>query len=306
MANEIAYHPEVRAARDAGRPVVALESTVITHGLPFPENLDVAQAMESALRTGGVTPATLAVVAGVIRIGLTEVELSALAQAGPHKLRKCSLRDLPLALAGGEHGGTTVAATAYLAHRAGIQVFATGGIGGVHRDAPEDVSADLPALANTPITVVCAGAKAILDLPRTRERLETDGVTLIGYRCDELPAFYSRSSGLPVDQRCDRPEEVAAIIRARDTLKLPTAILVGVPVPEADEWPADEAEACIRRALADASQRGIRGHALTPFLLEQVSQLSGDASRRANIALLKNNAAVAAEIATALGPESRL
>jgi pseudouridine-5'-phosphate glycosidase len=294
----LALHPQVRAALHAGHPIVALESTLITHGLSWPENLAVARGMETAVREAGATPATIAVLGGQITVGLTDEQLVYLAQA--KNVRKCSRRDLPIVMARGEDGATTVAGTMIVAHMAGIRVFATGGIGGVHRDHPFDVSADLMELGRTPVVVVCAGAKAILDLPLTLEVLETQGVPVIGYGTDELPAFYTRTSGLPVDVRCDTPAEVAAIVRARDALGLPGGILVTVPVPEADELPATEAEAAIDQAVAEANTRGITGQAVTPFLLARVSELTGAASRRANVALLVNNARVASAIAVAL------
>lgn len=277
---------------------MALESTLITHGLPRPRNLEVARAMEATVRESGAVPATAAILGGQMMVGLTEDQLAYLAKA--ENVRKCSRRDLPIVLARGEDGATTVAGTMIVAQMAGIRVFATGGIGGVHRGHPFDVSADLTELGRTPVTVVCAGAKAILDLPLTLEVLETQGVPVIGYGVDEFPAFYTRSSGLPVDTRCNTPEEVAAIVRARDALKLPGGTLVTVPIPEADELPAGEAEAAIIRALTEAEAQGIQGKAVTPFLLARVSELTGEASLRANVTLLLNNARVAAAIALAL------
>jgi pseudouridine-5'-phosphate glycosidase len=235
---------------------------------------------------------------GRITVGLTDAQLEYL--AGAQNVRKCSRRDLPIAVGRGEDGATTVAGTMMLAHMAGIRVFATGGIGGVHRGHPFDVSADLLELGRTPVTVVCAGAKAILDLPLTLEVLETQGVPVIGYGSDTFPAFYSRSSGLPVDVRCDTPEEVAAILRARHALGLPGGTLVTVPVPAEDELPASQAEEAITHALAEAEAQGISGKAVTPFLLARVSELTGEASLRANVALLLNNARVASSIAVAL------
>ena len=296
-------HPEVQAALNAGRPVVALESTLITHGLPRPRNLEVARALETTIREAGAVPATIAILRGQITVGLTDGQLSYLAEAG--RVRKCSRRDLPIAVGRGEDGATTVAGTMVVAHRAGIRVFATGGIGGVHRGHPFDVSADLLELGRTPMTVVCAGAKAILDLPLTLEVLETQGVPVIGYGTDEFPAFYTRSSGLPVDVRCDTPDEVAAIVRARDALRLSAGLLVTVPVPPEDELPAAQAEAAISQALDEAEAQGITGKAVTPFLLARVSELTGEASLRANVALLLNNARVAAAIAAALSAQAR-
>jgi len=278
--------------------VVALESTLITHGLPRPKNLEVARALEATIRESEAVPATVAILGGQITVGLTEEQLVHLAEA--EDVRKCSRRDLPIVVGRGEDGATTVAGTMMAAHMAGIRVFATGGIGGVHRGHPFDVSADLLELGRTPVTVVCAGAKAILDLPLTLEVLETQGVPVVGYGTNEFPAFYSRSSGLPVDVRCDMPEEVAAILRARDALKLPGGILVAVPVPPEDELPASEAEDAIVRALAEAEAQGIIGKAVTPFLLARVSEITGETSLRANVALLLNNARVASAIAAAL------
>ena len=292
------YHPEVREALAQRRPVVALESTLITHGLPYPVNLEVASAMEKAVRDAGVVPATIAVLQGRITVGLTPDQLAYLARA--RDVRKCSRRDFPIVLARKGDGATTVAGTMIVAHMAGIRVFATGGIGGVHRGHPFDVSADLLELAQTPVAVVCAGAKAILDLPLTLEVLETHGVPVIGYRCSEFPAFYTRRSGLPVDVRCDTCEEVAAIVRAREALGFHTGTLVAVPIPEKDELPAPVAEKAIAHALQEAEARGVRGKEVTPFLLARVSELTHAESRTANVALLENNARVAAHIAMAL------
>ncbi|MCP3961169.1 MAG: pseudouridine-5'-phosphate glycosidase [bacterium] len=270
----------------------------MTHGFAPPANLDIASRMEAAARAEGVLPATVAVLDGTARIGLSDEELGTL--ASDRAARKVSLRDLPIVTAQSANGGTTVAGTMYLAHRAGIRVFATGGIGGVHRGHPEDVSADLIALASIPIVVVCAGAKAILDLPRTREYLETHGVPVLGYGVDEFPAFYSRRSGLDVDTRVETPEEVARIARARTELGLSTAILVCVPVPEANELASAEAETAIARAVDEAEVAGVSGKAVTPFLLARLVELTGGRARRANEALLLNNARVAARIARAM------
>ena len=295
----------VRTALDTGQPVVALESTVVAHGLPYPANLETARQMEAAVRQHGAVPATIAVLQGRLHVGLTEPELEFLATA--RNIRKVSRRDLPVVVAQRADGATTVAATATIAAWAGIEVFATGGIGGVHRDAPFDVSNDLPTLASVPVAVVCSGAKAILDLPATLEWLETAGVPVVGYCTDELPAFYSRRSGLRVDTRVDIPQEAAAIIRAARRLGLPGGILVVVPVPEADELPAERVEPQIIAALAEARAQRIDGNAVTPFLLKWLAQETGGASLKANVALLKNNAAVAAQIAAALNgaPEDR-
>jgi pseudouridine-5'-phosphate glycosidase len=285
-------------ASQKNKPVVALESALITHGFAPPANLDIARRMEAAVREQGATPATIAILDGQARVGLSDAELGRLAddRAAP----KVSLRDLPLILTEGGNGGTTVAATMHLAHRATIRVFATGGIGGVHRGHPEDVSADLTALARIPIIVVCAGAKAVLDLPRTLEYLETQGVPVIGYGTDEFPAFYSRRSGLEVDARVETPEEIALMAQARAALGLSAALLVCVPVPAADELPAEEAEAAIAQAVAEAAASGVSGKALTPFLLARMVELTGGRARQTNEALLLNNARIAAQIAIAL------
>lgn len=291
------YSREVQEARQRRQAVVALESTLITHGLPRPVNLEMARRMEQIVRDAGAVPATIAIMQGGVNIGLEDRQLVDLSNADG--VRKCSPRDLPLALARSEYGATTVAATMYLAHQAGIRVFATGGIGGVHRGHPFDISADLEELGRTPVTVVCAGAKAILDLPLTVEALETRGVPILGYQCDEFPAFYSRSSGLPVDARCDRPEEIVEIMQARDRLGLQSGVLVCAPVPPEAEMPAHEIESVIQRALDEAEAAGIRGKAVTPFLLAQVSRYTDSRSQTANLGLLENNAKLAAAIACA-------
>jgi pseudouridine-5'-phosphate glycosidase len=283
------------------RPVVALESALITHGFAPPANLEIAQRMEAAVREEGALPSTIAVLEGKAQVGLSGEELVRLAALAPGQMaRKISLRDLAPALAQGASGGTTVAATIHLAHQAGIRVFATGGIGGVHRDHPEDVSADLLALASIPIIVVCAGAKAILDLPCTLQYLETHGVPVIGYGTEEFPAFYSRRSGLRVDARVETSEEVAQMAQARTELGLTAALLVCVPVPASDELLAGEAEAAIAQAVEEAEAAGISGKDLTPFLLKRMVELTGGRAQRANEALLVNNARVAARIAQAL------
>lgn len=295
---EFVFSREAARAREIGAPILALESTLITHGLPRPENSRAALRLEAVAREAGVTPATIALLGGNPQIGLSEPLLDFL--AGLESARKCSLRDLPVAMARRESGGTTVATTMKLAHAAGIKVFSTGGIGGVHRGHPFDISADLTALGTIPVTVVCAGAKAILDLPLTLEVLETQGVTVVGYQTDEFPAFYYRTSGLPVDIQCDSPAEIAAIVRARDEAELRSAILVVNPVPEADAMPAGEAERAIQQALADAAAQGISGKAVTPFLLARVSALTEAKSMKANLALLENNVRLGAAIAKEL------
>ena len=291
-------HSRVKEVLRQRLPIVALESTVIAHGLPFPHNVETALSLEEIVRQAGAVPATIGVIGGVLRVGLSPEEIKRLATS--RNVRKVSRRDLPLVVARQEDGATTVAATMWIAHQAGIRVFATGGIGGVHRGQPFDVSADLPELAQTPVAVVCSGAKAILDLELTLEWLETHGVPVLGYGADEFPAFYSRSSGLPVDGRVDTPQEAAAVFRAQRALGLPAGLLITVPVPAEAELPAEVMEAAIAGALAAAEARGLRGKALTPFLLAEVSQRTGGASLRANLALLENNARVAAQIAVAL------
>ena len=290
--------PEVaRAIRDR-HPVVALESTVIAHGLPRPQNLQTAQRLEQIVREAGATPATIAIIDGKPSVGLSDDQIYALANNSD--IKKVSTRDISIAVARGSNGATTVASTTWIAHRAGIKVFATGGIGGVHRGSLPDVSADLPELARTPIVVVCSGAKIVLDLPATREWLETHAVTVVGYQCDELPAFYSRKSGLPIDGRVESADDVANIYRAQRDLGIQSALLVVVPVPAQFEVPAEELQIVLTTALEDAEWKGIAGPALTPFLLSQMAERSGGSTLRANIALLENNARVAAAIASAV------
>jgi len=296
----IQIRPEVADALEAQHPVVALESTLITHGLSYPDNLTTARAIEAAIRDTnvGAVPATIAILRGQIIVGLDDAQLEYLATA--KEVRKCSRRDLGIVVARKLDGATTVAGTMIVAALAGIGVFATGGIGGVHRGHPFDISADLEELSRTPVTVVCAGAKSLLDLPLTLEQLETRGVPIIGYATDELPAFYSRTSGLSVDVRADTPEEVAAIVRARRALGLGGGELVAVPVPAADELPRAEAEAAIAEATKLADEFGVTGAAITPFVLAKIAELTDGRSKRANVALLLNNARVAAHIARAL------
>ena len=296
--NLIQLGEEARAALGAGRAVVALESTVISHGLPRPQNLETARRLEQAVREGGAVPATVAVLGGRLCVGLEEAQLARLAEG--EGVRKVSRRDLAVAVARGEDGATTVAGTLWIASRARVKVFATGGIGGVHRGPLPDISADLPELARTPMTVVCSGAKSVLDLPATREWLETHGVCVVGYGCDEMPAFYTRRSGLPLDVRADTPAEVARVARARDALGLEAALVVTAPVPEGFEVDEHVMEESLSEALSVAAARGVTGRELTPFLLAHMSWRSGGATLRANVALLENNARVAAEIALAL------
>lgn len=294
---DIKFNAEVADAMRDGRPVVALESTVIAHGLPFPQNLETANKVESIVRANGAVPATIAVFAGEFHVGISPDQIEQLATR--KDIRKISRRDLSIAVAKKLDCATTVATTTFIAHRSGIKVFATGGIGGVHRGFSADISADLPELAQTPITVVCSGAKIVLDLPRTREWLETNGITVVGWQCDEMPAFYSRSSGLSVDERTDYAAEVSAIARSRDELGLKNSVLVMVPVPREFEIDRGELESILAEALFLADERGISGKEITPFLLSQMSERSGGRTLTANIALLENNARVAAQIACA-------
>lgn len=292
------FGPELAALDPQRHPIVALESTVITHGLPRPQNLQLARDLENEVRSGGATPATIAIFDGRIHVGLTADQLERLAYQD--SVRKVSRRDLAIAVARKEWGGTTVAGTLITAHTAGLKVFATGGIGGVHRNAPFDISADLPELGRTPMVVVCAGAKSILDLPNTVEYLETAGVTVIGYQTDEFPAFYSRRSGLPVNVSVETPLEIAEIARAQWALGVKSALLVVQPPPADSAVPDGELEAVIQQAVAEAEAQHITGAKVTPFLLGRVSQLSGGVSQHANLALLRNNARLAAQIAVEL------
>jgi pseudouridine-5'-phosphate glycosidase len=291
--------PEVAQALDAGTPVVALESALITHGFAPPANLRIAERIMAAVRAEGGVPAVVAVIDGQVRVGVNRGHLERLAAGG--EAIKVSLRDLPRAIAQGLTGGTTVAASIHVANRVGIAVFATGGIGGVHRGHPEDVSADLPALGTTPIVVVCSGAKSILDLRRTLEYLETWAVPVLGYGTGEFPGFYSRESGLPVDARVDGPWEVARVAEARTSLAIDSAILVCVPVPEAEAVPVEEARRMIAEAVREADQLSIAGSALTPYLLQRLAETSGGRTQRANEALLVSNARIATQIAGAIG-----
>lgn len=295
---QIDLHPEVAAALAAGEPVIALESTVIAHGLPRPQNLEAARRLEAIAREEGVVPATIAVIDGRVRVGLEAADLERLATT--RDVMKVSRRDYAVAVARGRTGATTVAATMMAAHWAGVRVFATGGIGGVHRGSRNDISADLPELARTPVVVVCAGAKAILDLAATLEWLETHGVPVVGYQTDELPAFYARGSGLELQVRADTPAEAAALARTQADLGLAAGLLVAVPPPMEHALASETMEAAIRAALAAAAADGIRGKALTPFLLSRVAESTGGRSIAANIALLENNVRVAAGIAAAL------
>ena len=299
LANKFMHlSAEVGSAVTGNKPVVALESTVIAHGLPRPQNLDTAQKVEAVVRDEGATPATIAVIDGKLSVGLTEDQIEHLANSDD--IRKLSVRDLAVAVAGGWNGATTVAATMWMAHRAGVPVLATGGIGGVHRGSLTDVSADLPELTRTPMMVVCSGAKMVLDLPATREWLETYGIAVVGYGCDEMPAFYSRQSGLPVDVRCDSPEEVVQLFRTHRELEMQSALLVTVPVPAEFEAPLQMLNAILDESFEEARRANVVGRDLTPFLLALMADKSKGATLRANIALLENNARVAAKIAGAV------
>jgi pseudouridine-5'-phosphate glycosidase len=289
---------EVAMALTERRPVVALESTVIAHGLPRPLNLEIAHRLQQTVSETGAVPAMIAILNGQLRAGLNQEEIELIAQSSD--VKKVSTRDLAIAVAQNWNGATTVATTTWIAHRAGIKVFATGGIGGVHRGTIPDISADLPELARTPLVVVCSGPKIVLDLPATGEWLETHGVTVVGYQCDELPAFYSRASGLPVDATADSLTEVAEIVKAHRDLGVQAALLVTVPVPKEAEVSAELLQQTLNAALMEAQRLEISGRELTPFLLRRMSEESDGATLRANIALLENNARVAAEIACAI------
>jgi pseudouridine-5'-phosphate glycosidase len=297
---KVTLSPEVSAALSAGRPIVALESTIIAHGMAYPANVETALAVEQVVRDHGAVPATIAVIAGKLKAGLSREEIERFGKEGPG-IMKVSVRDLPFVAGRGLDGATTVASTMRIAAMAGIPVFATGGMGGVHRGAGEnfDISADLTEMTQSNVALVTAGAKAILDLPLTLERLETDGVPVVGYGTGEFPAFYSRSSGLKVPMQADTPSEVAAIMRSKWGLGLKGAIVIANPIPEADEIPASEIEPVIAAALAEADRLGIRGKDVTPFLLAEIVKATKGRSLQANIALVKNNAKVAAEIAAA-------
>lgn len=292
---DIKLSPEITRALDMGAPIVALESTVITHGLPHPQNLQLARDMESQIREHGATPATIALLDGKIRIGLTDGELVRLAEA--KSTLKVSHRDFATAIVKKADGGTTVAGTMFAANLAGIKVFATGGIGGVHKESAFDISTDLRSLAEIPTVVVCAGAKAILDLPATLEYLETMGVPVLGYKTDEFPAFYSRESGLNVSARLDSPKEIADFAKAHWNLGMRSGVLVTNPIPEGEAIPKSKMEPMIAQASAEAIAQGIHGQQLTPFLLSRISELTKGKSLKANLALLLNNARLAAEIA---------
>jgi pseudouridine-5'-phosphate glycosidase len=297
------YSPEVASALAGRRPIVALESTIITHGMPYPQNLETALSLEATVRAGGATPATIAVVGGRFKVGLDRVALEKLAQLSGG-VAKASRRDLSAIVVRHGSAGTTVAATMYIADLAGIEIFATGGIGGVHRGAEEtfDISADLIELARTRVAVVCAGAKSILDIDKTLEYLESQGVAICGYRCDEFPAFYARSSGVKLDHRCDGPHDLAKMIRLQREIG-PGGLLIANPIPEESALDAQAIEHRIAEAVAEARAKGVAKKEVTPFLLGRIVELTEGRSLAANMALVKNNAALAASVA---GELSRL
>lgn len=305
MQKLIDMSAEVAGALAAHRPVVALESTIISHGMPYPENLAMAREVEAIVRAEGAVPATIALINGRVKVGCSDAELQTLATA--KDVAKASLRDMPVVLARGRTGATTVASTAAIAWAAGIVTFVTGGIGGVHRGAPGasaaaqvwDVSADLSVLGQCPITVVCAGAKSVLDIAATLEVLETYGVTVLGYGTDELPGFYTRSTGFPVDARVDTPAEAAAIIRTRRDLGLPGSVLLTVPIPAEAALEQGEVAAQIEGALARMAAEGVTGKEVTPYLLANLKEVTGGRSLAANLALIRNNARVGAQVAVA-------
>lgn len=300
MHSHVTLGPEVAEALDRGAAVVALETTILSHGMPYPQNVRTALAVEAIVREEGAVPATIAVLGGRIHAGLTREQIEHVGTAAG--VLKLSRADLAYAVASGKDGATTVAATMLCAHLAGIAVFATGGIGGVHRGVEEtmDVSADIEEFARTPVAVVCAGAKALLDLPKTLEALETRGVPVAGFGTDEFPAFWSRISGLRVPLRFDRPEEIARFLRVKAELDIAGGMLIANPIPAADEIPADEMRGYIERAVEEAKRARVTGKAVTPWLLDRILQLTGGRSLTANVALVKNNARLAARIARSL------
>ena len=301
MRKYLKISPAVQKALAEGRPVIALESTIISHGMPYPHNLETALLCEKTARECGAEPATVAIIGGRLCAGLTEEQIDHLGKAGT-KVAKASRRDIPILCARGADGATTVAATMIVAAMAGIRVFATGGIGGVHRGAEKtmDISADLQELAHTPVAVVCAGAKAILDLPLTLEYLETQGVPVLGYGTEELPCFYTPHSGLNVDYRMDSPEEIASAVRAQRDLGFPGGMLITNPIPEEYAMPQDVIDAAIAQALREADEQGVKGKKITPFLLARVCELTGGDSLKSNIQLVLNNVRLASRVARAL------
>ncbi len=301
MKNYLEIAPEVQQALAANKPVVALESTIISHGMPYPQNKETALAVEKIVRDNGAVPATIAIIGGKLRVGLSADEIDYLAQKGL-AVTKVSRRDIPVLVARKEDGATTVAATMIVAALAGVSIFATGGIGGVHRGAETtmDISADLEELSQTPVMVICAGAKSILDLGLTREYLETKGVPVIGYQTAELPAFYTRSSGFSVDYRMDTPGEIAASFKAQQELGLGGGMVVANPIPKAYAMDADVISRSINQAVEDAASQGIKGKETTPFLLDAIQKITGGKSLEANIQLVFNNAKLASQIAAEL------
>ncbi|GGX56240.1 pseudouridine-5'-phosphate glycosidase [Saccharospirillum salsuginis] len=301
MTPYLDIHPEVAEALADNRPVVALESTIISHGMPWPDNFDMARQVEQIIRDAGAVPATIAILEGRLKAGLSEAEIETLAKAG-QDVAKCSRRDLPYVVARGQHGATTVAATMIIAEMAGIRVFATGGIGGVHRGAQQtfDISADLQELAHTSVAVVCAGAKSILDLGLTREYLETQGVPVLGYRTDTLPAFYTRDSDETVDYRMDSDTDIAAFLNAKWHMGLNGGVVIANPIPNEYAMDKSAIDNAIEQALREAEEQEIHGKASTPFLLSRVAELTGGDSLAANIQLVFNNARLATAIAKAL------
>lgn len=301
MNRNLQISPKVQKALDEGRPVIALESTIISHGMPYPQNVETALLCERTAHENGAEPATIAIIGGKLCAGLTEEQIEYLGKAGTN-VAKASRRDLPMLVARGADGATTVAATMIIAAMAGIRVFATGGVGGVHRGAETtmDISADLDELANTPVAVVCAGAKSILDLGLTLEYLETKGVPVIGYGTDELPAFYTRQSGFGVDYRMDAPEEIAAVIRAQREMEYPGGMLITNPIPEEYSMDKSRIDAAIQQALREADEQGVKGKKITPFLLARIKDLTGGDSLASNIQLVLNNVRLASKIAAAL------
>ena len=301
MNKYLSLSPEVEQALKQGKPVVALESTIISHGMPYPQNVETALKVEQTIRENGAVPATIAIIGGKLKAGCTPDEIEYLGKKG-HAVTKASRRDLPVLIARGEDGATTVTTTMIIAAMAGIKVFATGGIGGVHRGAETtmDISADLEELAQTPVMVICAGAKSILDLGLTLEYLETKGVPVIGYGTEELPAFYTRQSGFKVDYRLDTPEELAAAFKAKLDMGLKGGMLVTNPIPEEYSMPADVINKAIDQAIDESVKAGIHGKETTPFLLAKVKELTGGDSLASNIQLVLNNARLAAKTAAAL------
>lgn len=301
MQQYLKISPAVQKALDEGRPVIALESTIISHGMPYPQNLETARLCEAEARKYGAEPATVAVIQGKLCAGLTDEELEYLARTGP-KVIKASRRDLPILVAQKADGATTVAATMIIAAMAGIKVFATGGIGGVHRGAETtmDISADLEELARTPVAVVCAGAKSILDLGLTLEYLETKGVPVLGYKTKMLPAFYTYESEFEVDYRMDTPQQIADTIRAQREMGYPGGMLITNPIPAEYAMPKAQIDDAIERALLEANEQGVKGKAITPFLLARVCELTGGESLKSNIKLVLNNVALASQIAAGI------